>query len=61
MLSDFHRLSSDSPMRQMQSMAAALLRVRATINSQIFSVQTLAQQGAEIKEYLAYSVFLQRS
>jgi hypothetical protein len=37
------------------------IRVRTKINSQIFSVQAPAQQGAKIKEYLAYSVFLQRS
>jgi hypothetical protein len=36
------------------------LGVRAKINSQIFSVQAPAQQGAKIKEYLAYSVFSQR-
>jgi hypothetical protein len=39
--------------------AETSLRVRAKINSQIFSVQAPAQQGAKMQEYLAYSEFLQ--
>jgi len=36
-------------------------RVRAKINSQIFSVEAPAWQGAKAQEYQAYSELLQRS
>jgi hypothetical protein len=42
-------------------MMATLLRVRAKINAVILIVKAPVQQGAKIKEYQAYSVFLQRS
>jgi len=37
-----------------------LLRAREKINSQIFSVEAPAWQGAKVQEYLAYSELSQR-